>query len=169
MSILPPRLSLEAGGSQHIALLLSAELLGPCPSHKPRLGTPSVPFQVGEVLEEHSEAPWPYFPLSPQQQGWVAAGAAAAAAGELISSSQHFPRRACGSRRATAFQHQGGEPRPGQQEGSLAVRRMPGPAIGRLQGFPVPSARAAARPRHLFLRGRRSVGSACWASGSRRP
>lgn len=57
MSILPPRLSLEAGGSQHIPLLLSTELLGPCPSHKPRLGTPSVPFQVGEVLEEHGESP----------------------------------------------------------------------------------------------------------------
>lgn len=182
LRILPPCLSLEAGGPRHTHLFPSSELPGPCPSPKPGLETPSVPFQVREVLGRAGGASWVpglCFPLSPRRQSRVAAGAA----GGLISSSQHFPQRACGSRRATNFQRQGrgwgggGENRGWANRKALSLCARNAPAASRR---PPHCNRAAAgisrrfrpggrRPLHLFLRGRRRVGSGRRASGSRRP
>lgn len=119
-----------------------------------------------------SRVPWLCFPLSPRRQSRVAGRAA----GGLISNSQHFPRRACGSRRATDFQRRGREPRPGQQEGSLAVRphalatsRQPRECNRAAAGISRRFRPGGRRPLRLFLRGRRRVGSGRRASGSRWP
>lgn len=142
-----PDSSLEHPSSwrgEHIPLLLPSEMFAPCPSHKP-WRHPECSFQVGELLEEHSESPRRlYFPLSPSSssRAYLQLPALPPAcvwepACHGLAASKRGERTAAGPT--------GKAPSP--------CAALPGPAIGRLQGFPVLSCRAAARPRHLFLRG----------------
>lgn len=143
-------MSLEAGGSQYTHLLLSSKLPGPCPSHKPGLETPSVPFQVKGVLGEQGEPSGclgfvSHFHHS-GRAGWQP---------ERREGLSPAPSTSPGVRVGAGvprISSVGGENRGQANRKALSpCARTPWPrpaghgsAIGQLQGFPVASARAGA-------------------------
>lgn len=150
MNILPPRISLEAAGSQHTDLLLSSESPRPYPSHRPGLESLSVPFQVREALGEQGESPGCLGFASHFHHGGRAGWRAVRREG-LSPTPSTSPGVRVGAG-VPPISSVGGENRGRANRKALSpCGRTPWPrpasrgsAIGRLQGFPVASARAGA-------------------------